>query len=127
MYCIIYVFFYCIKKMIVNNLKSIMLLGFLKNKVKFKCIIIYIRFSFVKYEVINFLFFKKNRLRYLNKLSKCKLKLSFIYMFIEFCYFELNGSRKYLEKIVIFVNLRYINGLNCKRSSDILCIFIYLL
>lgn len=59
MYCIIYVFFYCIKKMIVNNLKSIMLLGFLKNKVKFKCIIIYIRFSFVKYEVINFLFFKK--------------------------------------------------------------------
>lgn len=84
--------------MIVNNLKSIMLLGFLKNKVKFKCIIIYIRFSFVKYEVINFLFFKKNRLRYLNKLSKCKLKLIFIYMFIEFCYFELNGSRKYFGK-----------------------------
>lgn len=39
--------------MIVNNPKSIMSLGFLKNKVKFKCTIIY------KNEVINSLSFKK--------------------------------------------------------------------
>lgn len=59
MYCIIHVFLYCIKKMIVNNPKSIMSLGFLKNKVKFKCTIIYTRSSFAKYEVINSLSFKK--------------------------------------------------------------------
>lgn len=93
--------------MIVNNPKSIMSLGFLKkNKVKFKCTIIYTRSSFAKYEVINSLSFKKNRLRHLNKLSKRKSKLSFIYTSIEPCYFELNGSRKHLGKIVISVNLR---------------------
>lgn len=59
MYCKIHVFLYCIKKMIVNNPKSIMSLGFLKNKVKFKCTIIYTRSSFAKYEVINSLSFKK--------------------------------------------------------------------
>lgn len=92
--------------MIVNNPKSIMSLGFLKNKVKFKCTIIYTRSSFAKYEVINSLSFKKNRLRHLNKLSKRKSKLIFIYTSIEPCYFELNGSRKHLGKIVISVNLR---------------------
>lgn len=45
--------------MIVNNSKSIMSLDFLKNKVKFKCTIIYTRSSFAKYEVINSLSFKK--------------------------------------------------------------------
>lgn len=45
--------------MIVNNPKSIMSLGFLKNKVKSKCTIIYTRSSFAKYEVINSLSFKK--------------------------------------------------------------------
>lgn len=44
--------------MIVNNSKS-MSLGFLKNKVKLKCTIIYTRSSFAKYEVINSLSFKK--------------------------------------------------------------------
>lgn len=84
--------------MIVNNPKSIMSLGFLKNKVKSKCTIIYTRSSFEKYEVINSLSFKKNRLRHLNKLSKRKSKLIFIYTSIEPCYFELNGSRKQFGK-----------------------------